>query len=143
MDLLRRVFWRCETVTALILGWVLVFAVPFRRTAALIGETRSPVEPPPDMAARHKLHRAAGVCRRIARIAPNMPFRTTCLAQAVAGWLLLKRRGINTTIRFGVAMQDGKLAAHAWLMLGRETLLGGGVAGDFQPLADMGGKTDG
>lgn len=136
--LLRR-FWQGETVLALGLAWLLVFVVPFRHTAALIGGTRpitgrtAFLEPSPG------LKRAAGVTRRVAGIAPRMPFRTTCLVRAIAGWLLLSRRGLASTIRFGVAIEDGKLAAHAWLIVEGVSLIGGSEAEAFQPLADLGG----
>ena len=57
--------------------------------------------------------------------------------QAVAGLMLLTRRRIDSTIRFGVRQRDGKLEAHAWLLVGGETVIGGQPAGDYTPLADM------
>lgn len=129
-----------ETVLALAAAWVLVFAVPFRRTAAGIGRVSVPagidVLPPPVRA------RARYVCRRTARIARRVPWRTSCLVQAVAGWMLLKRRGIAATIRLGVKQDagSGSLAAHAWLIVGGETVLGGAAAEGFAPLADMGAR---
>lgn len=137
MRALLMIFWRGETALALALGWLLVFAVPFRHSAALVGKAKGPAEAgelPPEKT----LQRARAVSRRIVCWAPKMPFRTTCLVRAMAGWLLLKRRGIASTIRFGVAMEDGKLAAHAWLLLADETLLGGAEATGYQPLADLG-----
>jgi len=80
------------------------------------------------------------VARRVARLARRVPWRATCLVQALAGWLLLKRRGIVATIRFGVAKSEAGLAAHAWLVVGSEIVLGGEAAPDFKALADLGGK---
>lgn len=136
---LLRLFWRLETTASLALGWVLVFVIPFRHTARLIGNTRQIADPAGGAADALVLRRATGVTRRVIWIGDRMPFRTTCLVRAVAGWLLLSRRGIASTIRFGVTMKEGKLAAHAWLIVQGESLLGGEVANDFQPLADMGG----
>jgi hypothetical protein len=73
-------------------------------------------------------------------LALRVPWRTTCLVQAVAGYLLLKRRGIAATIRFGVTKNEDGLAAHAWLIVGDQTVLGGEVAPGFKPLADLGGS---
>jgi hypothetical protein len=147
---LLRLYWRCETVLALWLAWLLVFVVPFRHTAKLIGGTRqsdqaAPPNAPAEGLARPMgpalatLKRATAVTRRILWLAPRLPFATTCLVRAIAGWLLLRRRHIPATIRFGVAMEDGKLAAHAWLIVGGQTLLGGAEAEGYQPLADLGG----
>jgi hypothetical protein len=57
--------------------------------------------------------------------------------QALAGSLLLKRRGITAVVRFGVTTQKTGLAAHAWLIVGGQTVLGGEAAADFVPLADL------
>jgi hypothetical protein len=52
-----------------------------------------------------------------------------CLAQALAGQLLLKRRGISTHVRIGVLKDgDGQLQAHAWLESEGQVLIGGTVA---------------
>ncbi len=53
---------------------------------------------------------------------------------------MLKRRGIAATIRFGVTKHEDGLAAHAWLIVGDQTVLGGEIAPGFQPLADLGGR---
>lgn len=43
------------------------------------------------------------------------PVTATCLKQALVLSWLLGRAGILTTLRIGVARQDGFLRAHAWL----------------------------
>jgi len=125
-----------ETVLALGVGWILVFALPFRWTANWFGGTARPSPQPPsaDGAIRH----ARYVTRRLQRVAAHLPWRTTCLVRAIAGALLLRRRGVASTIRFGVKREDGKLAAHAWLLVGDTMVLGGEIAPEFQPLADLG-----
>lgn len=121
-----------ETRLALFTGWVLVFVLPFRVAVRLLEKgTPRPVEPQ---------HVAAGrdIGRRIRRMAPRLPFRTTCLVRAVAGWLMLRRRGVPAIVRFGVRMEAGQLAAHAWLMVHDVTVLGGEEAGGFTPIGDFG-----
>ena len=44
---------------------------------------------------------------------PN--FMVNCLSASTTFWWLLKRRGIDTQLRFGVMKEAGKLKAHAWL----------------------------
>jgi hypothetical protein len=136
---LRQMLGTAEALFALWVGWVLVFAFPIRRTAAWFGGTTAP-------AAGHtvgaeKIRRAAYIARRVARLAKCVPWRTTCLVQALAGSLLLKRRGITAVVRFGVTKQKPGLAAHAWLIVGGRTVLGGEAAADFVPLADLRGKS--
>lgn len=136
---LRHSLAAAETLLALALAWVLVFAIPFRRTAAWLGRAGVPgtiaVAATPA-----QMLRARSVCRRVARFAPRVPWRTSCLVQAVAGCLLLRRRGIAATIRLGVKKGDGALSAHAWLMVGGQTVLGGDAALGFTALADIGDK---
>lgn len=128
-----------EIVLALLVGRFLVFALPFHLVAGWLGGTTAPADKdPPGIIA---LQRATAVARQVARLARRVPWRTTCLVQAFAGWLLLKRRHITATIRFGVAKSDTGLTAHAWLMVGSEIVLGGEIAPDFKALADLGGRS--
>lgn len=130
-----------ETGLALVLAWILVFMVPLRRTQRLFGATIEPgfdgtTLPNPEMA------RAYGLARRVIFVARRLPWRSTCLVRAVAGGLLLRRRGImGAVIRFGVKREAGAVTAHAWLLLNGEILLGGEEAADYVPLADMGPRT--
>lgn len=133
----RRSLAAAETLLALALAWGLVFAVPFRRTVAWLGRAGAPANATAVIASDQIL-RARHVCRRVAQIATRVPWRTSCLVQAVAGCLLLRRRGIAATIRLGVKKDNGALAAHAWLMVGGQVVLGGQAAEGFKPLADIG-----
>lgn len=49
--------------------------------------------------------------RRASKLVPG----ATCLTQAIAARTLLARRGHSSTLRLGVAKEDGDLKAHAWL----------------------------
>lgn len=46
------------------------------------------------------------------RYAPGKP---SCIRQAAALAWLLRRRGVTTSLRIGVAREKGKLVAHGWL----------------------------
>lgn len=69
--------------------------------------------------------------RRIARRHPN-----TCLAQALAGRVMLRRRKHSSLISFGVR-QGGATGYefHAWLVHGGVVLTGGGEARDFNVIS--------
>ena len=41
-----------------------------------------------------------------------------CLPQAIAAHQMLKRRGIPSTLLLGVAHEDSKMIAHAWVTVG-------------------------
>jgi hypothetical protein len=67
----------------------------------------------------------------------------SCLTQAVAGHVLLARRGKSSLIRIGIRpTSGGRLAAHAWLVLEEGILIG---ANDedltaFTHLTDLGSE---
>ena len=58
-----------------------------------------------------------------------------CFPQALAGYSMLRRRGVASTIVYGVSRsRGGELMAHTWLTVGDKTLLGGEAAPEFTPL---------
>ncbi len=131
---------KLETTLALCLAWLLVFALPLRHTHRLFGQARMPTEAAGAAAPEpRQMGRAMAMARRLRFVAGRLPWDSTCLVRAVAGALLLARRRIHgARIRFGVRKQDGVLAAHAWLLLGETTLIGGEESGNYVPIADLG-----
>lgn len=77
---------------------------------------------------------AAVVRRALIRASCVVPWRATCLVQALAGRLMLGRRGVPCTVHFGVRRQDG-FAAHAWLTAAGAPVSGMAEAADFTPIA--------
>ncbi len=60
--------------------------------------------------------------RRAGRV---VPWRCKCYEQAVAAKIILKRKGINSTLYYGVAKsKDEKLKAHAWVRCGTHIVTG-------------------
>jgi hypothetical protein len=45
----------------------------------------------------------------------NSPLGGKCLARSLVLWGMLRRKGIETDLRFGMKKKDGKLLAHAWI----------------------------
>jgi len=58
---------------------------------------------------------------------------STCLTQALAAKYQLERFGLHTQLHFGVAKEDGRLLAHAWLQCDGEAVIGGEIASRFAP----------
>lgn len=133
---IRYVLGALETLVYLALAWVLVFVVPYRKTSAWFGGTVAARDT--DMPSQGDLRRAFVLCHRLMRLARLVPWRTTCLVQAIAGHMLLKRRRIASTVRIGVTTAQNAVHAHAWLMVDGRIVLGGREAPEFVPLADMG-----
>lgn len=69
--------------------------------------------------------------------ARRLPGRTTCLARAMAGRMMLAWRGRRSTLVIGVASDRNGVSAHAWLLTGDGYVCGGRDAGKFHPLAAM------
>lgn len=137
-----RLLW-LETIFALIAAWFLVFVLPFRWTARLFGGVvpATAERPVGDAHASDSFDhpRALVVMRRLRRLADQLPWTSTCLVRAIAGHALLERRRMTgTVIRFGVDMTEQGIAAHAWLVIGTVTLLGGEGASRYRSLADLG-----
>jgi hypothetical protein len=66
----------------------------------------------------------------------HMPWECTCLVQALAGKMLLRRRGFPSTLYLGVAREaDMTLAAHAWLRCGSVILTGASGHHQFKVVA--------
>lgn len=59
-------------------------------------------------------------------VAARLVFRSTCLVRAMAGRQLLALRGYGSDVHVGVAHTNGAgFEAHAWLVSGGRTVLGG------------------
>jgi hypothetical protein len=109
-----------EAVILLALARVLVHTVRFERVATRLGShmAQSSDEDSPEAYATARRVRWA-----VATAARNLPFDVICLPQAIAGKLMLRRRGIASTLYLGVAY-DPDLKAHAWLRVGRVIVTG-------------------
>lgn len=76
--------------------------------------------------------------RRVILTAARVPFlRAVCLPQALAAHWMLGRRGVLSSICFGVKRGEKGLCAHAWLVCGGERVLGGAVASEFALIAEL------
>jgi hypothetical protein len=66
--------------------------------------------------------------------------KALCLPRALAAQTMLRRRGIASRLCLGVAREGGALAAHAWLEVGGNTIVGGVEVARFTRLAEFGGE---
>lgn len=114
---LRRRLLMVEAALWLLIARIWLLAVPFRRVAPRLGQTLAG-----DSGAEAKAGPEAFLAREIGwavtRAADNVPFRAVCLQQAVAAKLMLRRRGVNSLLSFGVTLKakdSPGISAHAWL----------------------------
>ena len=118
----RRLFVRALPLVACVrLGlWVLPWRVTRRLIQRMSVTARSarptPVQVEVDIDA---------VTRAVSRAARRVP-RATCLTQAIAASVMLGRRGIPATIRFGATRDPrGRFIAHAWVESAGRIVIGG------------------
>ena len=110
-----------EAVVVLALARLATWLLPFRWLAPFLGRkmAESPETDPTDVEPVRRIEWAVSVARRYG------PWGQWCLAEAIAGKALLRRRGLTSTLYLGVLKgDDGELEAHAWLRCGSRILIG-------------------
>jgi hypothetical protein len=66
----------------------------------------------------------------------RVPWRCLCFEQGLATHLMLRRRGIASTLYYGVApIRENAIEAHVWVRAGSHDIIGAENAADFVPLA--------
>jgi hypothetical protein len=123
-----------EALCLLAFARLAILSVPFRRIAPLLGQTMAE-SPSKDPESDVRAERISWAVQTAAR---HTPWESKCLAQALAGKLMLKLRGIASTLYFGVAKEgEASLSAHAWLRCGERVLTGGPVSDRFTMIASF------
>ena len=121
-------------MVALTTAGLLLRMLPFRTIMKSVGIGRARVGA--DVALRRTSDPvAAAVGVAVNRAAVRLPWRPTCLVQALAGRLMLMRRGVPSIVVFGVTKRMEHIHAHAWLVAGNGTVCGGRERAGFQPIA--------
>jgi hypothetical protein len=115
-----------------------ILVLPFRWIAPLLGRNKGESPQKAGTAAVELLDRIAWA---VAAASRNVPWECRCLAQAMAGKVMLRRRGVSSTLYLGVARGgEPGIQAHAWLRCGKRILTGRqGMAG-FSVIASFAGK---
>jgi hypothetical protein len=96
---------------------------PFKKIAQLLGKEMYEA---PDDISENGLQRQKQVLVAVLRACRFSPWRTKCFEQAIAAKVMLKRRGIKSTVFFGVFKgESNELLAHAWLISNGMIVTGG------------------
>ena len=112
-----------------------ILAAPFRWLASLLGLELGSGTTRTDF---HQAQEVSLVAWAIRSAAARTPWNSTCLAQAMAAALMLKRRRISSSLYLGVAKEEGgsgALSAHAWLCCGDMVATGGFELDRFSPIS--------
>jgi hypothetical protein len=105
-----------------------ILVLPFRRVAPILGRHMAQSPEEMEAAPAELLDRISWAVTTASR---HLPWDCLCLAQAMAGKAMLKRRGVPSTLYLGLAKEpEAQLQAHAWLRCGVRILTGRrGMAG--------------
>jgi len=77
-----------------------------------------------------------GVQWAISEASLYLPGETVCFPRAIAAQMMLRRRGITTTLYYGAAtLPTRELKAHVWLQDGAIGVVGHETAGEYHILA--------
>ena len=111
--------------------------LPFRTLSSLIqtGDKKTA-----SMPERESGEITDNIARRVRSVSKKLPWNSSCLVQAAAAKLLLRRRGIPSSICFGVrknGAQINQLGAHAWLMIDEDIVLGGDIADQYTQVSTL------
>ena len=126
----REVFLVAEASAALALAAAVFHLLPFRRAIRFA----SGGSPGPGTVPRVEMLRR--IERSIERAAPRVPWRTVCLQKGLALQWMLRRRGVDARLHYGIGKDDaGALCAHVWVSAGDTLLTGGEQAPQFRMVA--------
>jgi len=134
LSTLRSLSWAERRLLAksavLVAGVRLILAfVPFRRLYPIMERaTSGPRDSPWDREAAAEI--AHTVARMVEMASRNSVGQPTCLHRSIAVWWLLRRRGLESELRFGVRKRGEGFEAHAWVEHA------GGVVNDQPMTAD-------
>jgi hypothetical protein len=127
---MRRGLLLLESLVLLALASAAVQLLPFRRAvrfglAGSVSPQRLLAEP-----------RVADIRWAVEAMARRVPWRAVCIEQGIAMQRMLRRRGCDATLHYGVGHgEEGRLAAHVWVSVGEQIVIGGAQAPLFRQVA--------
>jgi hypothetical protein len=124
-----------ESLICLIAARLAIIVVPMPTLLRRLGRL-APTSDAGEIAASSEAGRRIGAAvRDVTRHAPSLG---NCLAQAMAGHAMLRRRRVASTLYLGLAIHNGRLTAHAYLRSGCHLVTGGEGHEGFTPVAAIG-----
>ena len=126
-------FWRLEpgrrlllmeAAATLALAAAALALLPFKR-AIRIGAVPLRRDSPAD---------AYEVVAAIETAALRLPWRNVCIHKGIAAQRMIRRRGLDARLHYGIGKDDGRLAAHVWVSLDGVPVIGGEEADAFAPV---------
>jgi hypothetical protein len=115
-----------ETIASVVAASLAIRLLPFPRVVAAPRVRRKGGETQSELVRARAAVRAW--CRRV-------PWRALCFESAVALRAMLARRGIASTLHYGIAREESQLKAHVWLSVDGEIVIGGDEVPLFSEVA--------
>jgi len=106
--------------------------LPFRAVGTLAGRAsaRRPISAKARAATRGQVRWAVEACAR------RVPWKAVCFQQGLSAHLMLRRRGIASTLCYGASLDPSRgLVAHVWVRDGEVDVIGGEDASRFEVFA--------
>ena len=105
-----------EAGAALAAASLLTRLLPFKRYIGLGALRRAGGPRPADR----------DMARIVDALADRLPFRAVCLQRGLALQWMLRRRGVDAILHYGIQLTEAgeELAAHVWVSVGDEVILG-------------------
>jgi hypothetical protein len=123
----RDKFLLAEALVMLAFASLMIRLLPFRR---IVDVAQAPIDPSQRAVDVQRLGRAVESWRR------RVPWRALCIQSALALHMLLRRRGVGSTLHYGISKPaKGPLTAHVWLSVDGVTIMGGEAADAHVPVA--------
>jgi hypothetical protein len=126
----RRAYLR-EAALMLVLARIAVRALPAGQVFAWANRPQRRVK-------RFAADQARWVAWSIDTMSVKPWIKASCLASALAAHAMLRRRGIASRLCLGVARDEGAVAAHAWIEVGQDVIVGAAEAVRFTRIAQFG-----
>jgi hypothetical protein len=105
-----------EAVAALLAAWAAVRFLPFRRAIVFGSRALGSLAPAVD---------ANAIGRSIVVAGKWVPWRAVCFQQGLALQWMLRRRGFDARLHYGVGYAgSAELQAHVWVTVGDEIVIG-------------------
>jgi hypothetical protein len=126
----REIVLVVEASIALAIAAAVFHLVPFRR-AIRFASGGSPA-----LGADPQVERLRRMERSVERAAARVPWRTVCLQKGLALQWMLRRRGVDARLHYGIGKDEaGALCAHVWVSAGQTLLIGSEQAPQFRTVA--------
>jgi hypothetical protein len=110
-----------------------LLALPFRWIASILGPNTGETPETADQEHKEVPERVSWAVHLAGRLAP---WKSTCLTEAIAAKLALRRRKIPSTLYLGAGRDENqKICYHAWLKSGDSIVAGGPLDNSYTVVA--------